>query len=89
MDKEKVDRTGICSRCKQEKNIVFSIKLKQELHEWYRLLCAECYSELARCDVCDYSINLDDYEGHLLNDHSREQMAMCIEEAKYRYITSQ
>jgi len=86
MDKEKVDRTGICLRYKQEKNIVFSIKLKQELPEWDRLLCAECYSELAHCD---YSINLDDYEGHLLSDHSREQMAMCIEEAKYCYMTSQ
>lgn len=65
-----------CSRCTEEK-IIASGEFGSEP---YGDLCADCLEASSNyaCDICDKELKCDAYESHLLQEHSREQMAKYI-----------
>jgi hypothetical protein len=70
MEKNNIGKKALCSRCTEEKIIAssgFGI-------EPYGDLCADCIE----ASSCDKELKCDAYESHLLQEHSREQMAKYI-----------
>lgn len=69
--------------CDEEKTIVaeFSSEATPDSDRFY---CNECYHNLntCRCDICNEESNLHSYNNHLLDIHSKEQMARYISENK-------
>jgi hypothetical protein len=70
MEKNNIGKKALCSRCTEEKIISSSG------------FGSESYGDLASsnyaCDICDKELKCDAYESHLLQEHSREQMAKYI-----------
>jgi hypothetical protein len=62
MEKNNIGKKAICSRC-TEKKIIASSGFSSEPYG---------------CDICDKELKCDAYESHLLQEHSREQMAKYI-----------
>jgi hypothetical protein len=71
---------GICGKCSEEKYIVQTIVRKDGSRYDIKLYWAECFETLNKSfsDICDEEVKCDDYETHLLDNHSREQMAKQI-----------
>jgi hypothetical protein len=71
-----IGKKAMCSRCCREKSIVFSLVGTEPRED----ICADCMeaSNSCACDICDEEVRCDAYESHLLQEHSREQMARYI-----------
>ena len=76
MEKNNIGKKALCSRCTEEK-IIASNGFGSEP---YGDLCADCLEASSNyaCDICDKELKCDAYESHLLQEHSREQMAKYI-----------
>ena len=76
MEKNNIGKKALCSRCTEEK-IIASSGFGSEP---YGDLCADCLEASSNytCDICDKELKCDAYESHLLQEHSREQMAKYI-----------
>jgi hypothetical protein len=75
MEKNNIGKKTLCSQCTEEK-IIASSGFGSEP---YGDLCADCLEASSdyACDICE-RIKCDAYESHLLQEHSREQMAKYI-----------
>ncbi len=74
MEKNNIGKKAICSRCTEEK-IIASDSVAN--HMEISADCLDASSNYA-CDICDKELKCDTYESHLLQEHSREQMAKYI-----------
>jgi hypothetical protein len=76
MEKNNIGKKALCSRYTEEK-IIASSGFGSEP---YGDLCADCLEASSNyaCDICDKELKCDAYESHLLQEHSREQMAKYI-----------
>jgi hypothetical protein len=76
----RIGKKGICRQCNEEKYIVQTIVRNEGSPYDIKLYCTECFETLNKsfCDICDEEVKCDDYEIHLLDNRSREQMAKQI-----------
>lgn len=71
-----IGQMDICDSCTKEKKIFFMGKVKQyDRPERTTSLCDECFNSQCYCAICLEKTAYSSYERHLLNKHTKEQMA--------------
>lgn len=65
-----------CNRCLEEKKIFCITKIKRyDQSEDKTFLCEECFNDMCFCVICLEKTNYSSYEQHLLDKHTKEEMA--------------
>lgn len=72
---------GKCSKCRQEKNIVYGFVLAPR----GRSFCSDCLKEPCLCDICNKETNYLLYSNHLKRIHNFDQVVSKLTEYKIKY----
>jgi hypothetical protein len=70
---------GTCTRCFEEKKIYCTATIKKyNQSELVAALCEDCFHGKCICVICLDKTNYTDYESHIMQKHSKEEMAKYL-----------
>jgi len=74
-----IDSVGTCTRCLDDKKIFFIAIIKRHNQQVSkRSLCKDCYYDMCFCAICLANTTYSDYEQHLLESHTAEEVAKYL-----------
>ena len=72
----RIDQMDMCDSCTEDKKIFFIGKVKQYGRpDRTAFLCKDCFKSRCFCSICFKETTYSSYEKHLLNKHTKEQLA--------------
>lgn len=72
---------GKCSKCRQEKSIVYGFVIPPQ----GRSFCSNCLKEPCFCDICNRETTFYSYSSHLRRAHSFDEVVSNLTQYKIKY----